>query len=54
MSGVTAFPSRDRSPSSSPPIIQPIPEFPTKTILDYLAATGLSAELTEAGRSQFV
>jgi len=57
MSTVPESPSRDRSPSSSPPTgqaVPAIPEIPTKTILDYLAATGLSPELTEAERSQFV
>ncbi len=54
MSTVSAFPGRDRSPSPSPPIVQPIPDIPTNTILDYLGATGLSSELTEAERTQFV
>jgi phage recombination protein Bet len=54
MSTVSAFPGRDRSPSSSPPTSQPIPEIPTKSIHDYLDATGLSSELTEAEKTQFV
>ena len=49
MSNVSTFPGRDYSP---PPV--PIPDIPTKTILDYLAAMGLSNELTEAERTQFV
>ena len=32
----------------------PIPDIPKQTILDYLAAIGLSPELTEAERTQFV
>ena len=52
MPAVSTFPSRDRSPS--PPPAQPIPDIPSKTILDYLSATGLSPELTEAERTQFV
>ena len=57
MSAVPESPGRDRSPSSSPPTSQAVPAIPeisTKIILDYLAATGLSPELTEAERSQFV
>jgi phage recombination protein Bet len=34
--------------------MQPIPDISTKSILDYLDATGLSPELTEAERTQFV
>jgi hypothetical protein len=52
MSEVSTFPVRDRSPSSPP--AQSIPDIPTKTILDYLGATGLSPELTEAERTQLV
>jgi phage recombination protein Bet len=55
MTNVSTFPGRP--PSSSQPTIQPvqpIPDIPAKTILDYLDATGLSAELTEAEKTQFV
>ena len=48
MSNVSAFPSPSRD---SPPAI---PDIPKQTILDYLAAIGLSSELTEAERTQFV
>jgi phage recombination protein Bet len=59
MTNVSAFPSSGpgRSPSSSPPTIPPvqtIPDIPKQTILDYLDATGLSPELTEAEKTQFV
>ena len=53
MSTVALSPARDH-PASSPTPSQPLPEIPAKTILDYLAATGMSPELTEAERNQFV
>jgi phage recombination protein Bet len=52
MSKISAFPSPGRDPQS--PIVPPIPDIPKQTILDYLAAIGLSSELTEAERTQFV
>jgi phage recombination protein Bet len=48
MQNVTSFPVHNRDPSTS------IPEIPKQTIHDYLAATGLSPELTEAECNQFV
>jgi phage recombination protein Bet len=48
MQNVTSFPVHNRDPSTS------IPEIPKQTILDYLTAIGLTAELTEAERNQFV
>jgi len=54
MSSVSTFPGRDHS--VSPPVVPPIqaiPDIPMKTILDYLDATGLSPELTEAEKTQF-
>ena len=50
MSNVSAFPS----PAARDSHVPPIPDIPKQTILDYLAAIGLSAELTEAERTQFV
>ena len=52
MSNVSAFPSPGREGQS--PNVPPIPDIPKQTILDYLAAIGLTAELTEAERTQFV
>ena len=52
MSNVSAFPSTGREAQS--PAVPPIPDIPKQTILDYLDATGLSPELTEAERIQFV
>lgn len=43
----------DHAVVSSPPS-QSIPEIPKQAIPDYLDATGLPPELTEAGRTQFV
>ena len=40
--------------ASQSPNVPPIPDIPKQTILDYLAAIGLSSELTEAERTQFV
>jgi len=54
MSNVSAFPARPPSSPSSPPAALPIPDIPTATILDYLAAMGLAQELTEAERTQFI
>ena len=54
MSAVATFPVHDRSPSSSAPPAQPIPDIHPKTILDYLSVTGLELEFTEAERTQFV
>jgi phage recombination protein Bet len=48
MSKISAFPSPARD---SPP---PIPDIPKQTVLDYLAAIGLSSELTEAEHTQFI
>jgi phage recombination protein Bet len=50
MTNVSAFPARDHSP----PALPPIPDIPSKTLLDYLAAVGLTPELSEAERTQFV
>ena len=50
MSNVSAFPSPARDSHAQ----VPIPDIPKQTILDYLAAIGLSPELTEAERTQFV
>ena len=52
MSKISAFPSPGREGQS--PNVPPIPDIPKQTILDYLAAIGLSSELTEAERTQFV
>ena len=52
MSAVSTFPGRDRS--SSLLTVQSIPDIPKQTVLDYLASIGLTAELTEAERTQFV
>jgi phage recombination protein Bet len=52
MSSVVSSPARDH-PASSPPSSQPLPEIPKQTIIDYLDATGLSPELTEAEKAQF-
>jgi len=52
MSKISTFPSPGRDAQS--PIVPPIPDIPKQTILDYLAAIGLSSELTEAERTQFV
>jgi phage recombination protein Bet len=52
MSSVASSPARDH-PSSSPSCSQPLPEIPKQIILDYLDATGLSPELTEAEKAQF-
>jgi phage recombination protein Bet len=51
MSTVSSFPVRERTILPAPP---PLPDIPTKTILDYLDATGLSPELFEAEKTQFV
>jgi phage recombination protein Bet len=53
MSSVASSPARDH-PASSPPPSQPIPEIPKQTILDYLDATGLAPELTEAEKAQLI
>jgi phage recombination protein Bet len=53
MSSVASSPARDH-PASSPPLSQPLPEIPKQTILDYLGVTGLSPELTEAEKVQFM
>lgn len=53
MSSVASSPARDH-PASSSLTSQPLPEIPKQTILDYLDATGLSPDLTEAEKSQFV
>ena len=52
MSKISAFPSPGRDAQS--PNVPPIPDIPKQTVLDYLAAIGLSSELTEAERTQFV
>ena len=55
MSAVSAPPSGGfvRLPAWFPPV-QSIQGIPTTTILDYLAATGLSSEITEAEKVQFI
>jgi phage recombination protein Bet len=51
MSTVSSFPIRERTSLPAP---LPLPDIPTKTILDFLDATGLSLELTEDEKTQFV
>jgi phage recombination protein Bet len=50
MTNVSAFPARDHSPPTPPPI----PDIPSRTILDYLAAFDLASQLTEPEKTQFI
>jgi len=50
MSPVSTFPAQPREPQGSPPVV----EVQKQTLLDYLDATSLSHELTEAEKTQFV
>ncbi|MDA8425350.1 MAG: recombinase RecT [Treponema sp.] len=51
MQNVSSFPSPTRE---QPPVPPTIPDIPKQTILDYLAAIGLTSELTQAETLQFV
>ena len=53
MSSIASASGRDH-PASSLLANQPLPEIPTKIILDYLGSTGLSPVLTEAEHTQFI
>jgi len=51
MQNISSFPSPTREQSTVPPTI---PDIPKQTVLDYLAAIGLTSELTQAETLQFV
>ena len=51
MQNVSSFPSPTRE---QPPVLPTIPDIPKQTVLDYLAAIGLTSELTQAETLQFV